>query len=39
NKRRYPTGQIVTPAEMRTLALQPHAFHGDWNYQLRPRRS
>ncbi len=39
DKRRYPTGRIVTRAEMRDLALHPHAFHGDWNYELRPRRS
>ena len=37
DKRRYPTGQVVTRAEMRELALHPHAFHGDWNYELRPR--
>jgi hypothetical protein len=24
-------------AEMRDLALHPHTFHGDWNYELRPR--
>jgi hypothetical protein len=35
--RRYPTGHVVTRAEMRDLALHPHAFHGDWNYELRPR--
>jgi hypothetical protein len=39
DKRRYPTGRIVTRAEMRHLALHPHAFHGDWNYELRPRPS
>ena len=39
DKRRYPTGQVVTRAEMRDLALHPHAFHGDWNYELRPRSS
>ena len=39
DKRRYPTGQVVTRAEMRDLALHPHAFHGDWNYELRPRTS
>ncbi len=39
DKRTYPTGQVVTKAEMRTLALHPHTFHGDWNYELRPRRS
>ena len=37
DKRRYPTGHVVTRAEMRDLALHPHAFHGDWNYELRPR--
>jgi Rhodopirellula transposase DDE domain len=39
DKRRYPTGHVVTRAEMRDLALHPHAFHGDWNYELRPRTS
>jgi hypothetical protein len=39
DKRRYPTGRVVTPAEMRDLALHAHAFHGDWNYELRPRSS
>ena len=39
DKRRYPTGRIVTRAEMHALALHPHAFHGDWNYELRPRPS
>jgi hypothetical protein len=37
DKRRYATGRVVTPAEMRGLALHPQAFHGDWNYELRPR--
>jgi Rhodopirellula transposase DDE domain len=39
DKRWYPTGRVVTPTEMRDLALHPHAFHGDWNYELRPRPS
>jgi hypothetical protein len=39
DKRRYPTGGVVTHAEMRGLALHPHVFHGDWNYELRPRSS
>jgi hypothetical protein len=39
DKRRYPTGRVVTRAEMHDLALHPHAFHGDWNYELRPRPS
>jgi hypothetical protein len=37
DKRRYKTGLVVTKAEMRDLALHPYAFHGDWNYELRPR--
>jgi hypothetical protein len=37
DKRRYQTGVVVTTAEMRALALDPHPFHGDWNYTLRPR--
>jgi hypothetical protein len=39
DKRRYATGRVVTRAEMRGLALHPHTFHGDWNYELRPRPS
>jgi len=39
DKRRYATGATVTQAEMRGLALHPHTFHGDWNYELRPRAS
>ncbi len=38
DKRRYTTGRVVGRAEMRGLALHPHSFHGDWNYELRPRR-
>jgi hypothetical protein len=37
DKRRYQTGLVVIKAEMHDLALHPHAFHGDWNYELRPR--
>ena len=39
DKRTYATGRTVTKAEMQTLALHPHTFHGDWNYELRPRPS
>ena len=37
DKRRYRTGVVVTRAEMQQLALHRHPFHGDWNYELRPR--
>jgi hypothetical protein len=39
DKRRYRTGVVVSRAEMKQLALHPHTFHGDWNYELRPRTS
>ena len=38
DKRRYATGVVVTRAQMRDWALHPHVFHGDWNYELRPRK-
>jgi hypothetical protein len=37
--RTYPTGVVVTRAEMNELSLHPHDFHGEWNYELRPRRT
>lgn len=33
----YPTGMTVTKAEMKKLSLHTHEFHGEWNYELRPR--
>jgi transposase len=39
DNRRYPTGIQVSKAQMRELALHRAKFHGDWNYQLDPRRS
>ena len=37
DKRTYRTGVVVTNAEMERLALHPDTFHGEWNYELRPR--
>lgn len=37
--RDYEPGQRITDDEMRALRLKPHAFHGDWNYTLAPRRT
>jgi hypothetical protein len=34
----YPKGQDVTDAQMATLHLEPHRFHGDWNYTIHPVR-
>ena len=37
DKRKYPTGEAVTQAEIDALSLHRNKFHGDWNYELRPR--
>ena len=37
DKRQYPTGIVVSPAQMRSLALTADDFHGEWNYEIRPR--
>ena len=34
----YPTGVVVTRAQMNASSLHPHDFRGEWNYELRPRR-
>jgi len=39
DKRKYPTGVVVTKAQMSSLSLHEHAFHGEWNYELRPHPS
>ena len=33
----YPMGVAITDQQMSQLQLVPHAFHGDWNYTIRPR--
>jgi hypothetical protein len=33
----YPPGTKVSDAEMAALRLEPSAFHGEWNYSLRPK--
>lgn len=39
DKGTYPTGVTFTEAEMNKLSLHKHDFHGEWNYELRPRRA
>ena len=36
---KYPKGVRVTAKEFKSIALQPNAFHGDWNYTISPRPS
>ena len=35
---RYPAGVIVTDEQLARIALERHAFHGDWNYTIHPKR-
>ena len=35
----YPSGIKVTDAEMATLNISPHEFHGEWNYTIAPTAS
>jgi hypothetical protein len=36
DRRKYATGRKVTPEQMQQVNLHPDAFHGDWNYVIRP---
>jgi len=38
DRRKYPAGRKVTDEEMKMLRITPQAFHGEWNYVIRPRR-
>ena len=35
--RKYPTGKRVSKQELKALNIERDAFHGDWNYVIRPR--
>ena len=39
DKRKYAAGVSVTKSQMSSIALTTDAFHGEWNYELRPRPS
>lgn len=38
DRRRYPVGRKVSDNEWSKINLLQDAFHGDWNYTIRPRR-
>ena len=38
DKRKYPLGVVTTDAEMAALSLHCDDFHGEWNYEIRPRQ-
>jgi len=37
DRRRYPVGTKIQPAEMKRLLIKQAGFHGDWNYAIKPR--
>jgi hypothetical protein len=39
DENQYEKGRKVSDAELAAVNLQPHAFHGEWNYTIRPRSS
>jgi hypothetical protein len=34
--RRYPKGRRISDTQLAGVNLQPHAFHGEWNYTIHP---
>jgi hypothetical protein len=38
DRRRYTTARKISDAEVAQLRVAPHAFHGEWNYTITPRR-
>jgi hypothetical protein len=39
DRRNYPAGRKVSDEQMAEVHLTPQAFHGEWNYVIRPRRT
>ena len=37
DRRMYPVGRKVTDEEFARVYLRPRAFHGEWNYLIRPK--
>jgi hypothetical protein len=38
DRRRYPTGKKVSVKAFRALKIERDAFHGEWNYVIKPRK-
>jgi hypothetical protein len=34
----YPTSVKISEAEMASISLMPHPFHGEWNYTIVPQK-
>ena len=38
DKGSYPKGRTIAEEQMAQIHIQPHDFHGDWNYTILPQR-
>jgi hypothetical protein len=38
DKRKYPLKVKVSDEDMKSLNIEPHEFHGEWNYTIKPRK-
>ena len=36
DRRKYPKGRRLSQKQMSTINIDPHSFHGDWNYTIVP---
>ena len=36
DKNKYPKGVKISDAQLASIRISPHAFHGDWNYAISP---
>jgi hypothetical protein len=36
---KYPLGIEITDEELAAIQIQPHSFHGEWNYTISPRQN
>jgi len=39
DRRKYPPGRKISKDQMAAVNLNPDAFHGEWNYVIRPRQT
>jgi hypothetical protein len=37
DENKYPKGRKISDSQMATLNIKRNAFHGDWNYEIKPR--
>jgi len=38
DRRKYPLNVKVSDEDMKSLNIEPHEFHGEWNYTIKPRK-